>query len=74
MRNRVRELRGGRKLTQEAFGRQIDVSRQTVISIEAGKYSPSLELAIRIARLFETTVEEVFLLDDQEQTCQAHAE
>lgn len=64
MRNKVRELRENAGLTQETLGGQLQVSRQTVISIETGRYRPSLDLAIKIARMFDTTVEEVFLVDD----------
>lgn len=68
MRNKVRELREGRNLTQEALGREIGVSRQTVISIETGRWDPSLKLAIKISRAFDTTVEEVFTVDDPTET------
>ncbi len=67
IRNRVRELRTAAGYTsQEALADKLDVTRQTVLSIESGRYNPSLELAIRIARLFNTPVEEVFLVDDSE--------
>lgn len=59
--NRVREMRerhGG--MSQAALGEAIGVTRQTVIAIEQGRYSPSLESAFRIARLFGTGVEDVF--------------
>ena len=59
--NRVRELReqhGG--MSQAALGEAIGVTRQTVIAIEQGRYSPSLESAFRIARLFGVELEEVF--------------
>jgi putative transcriptional regulator len=64
MRNRVRELRENAGHTQESLGKQLEVSRQTVISIESSRYDPSLKLALKIARVFNTTVEEVFLVDD----------
>lgn len=63
MRNRLRELRSERDLSQGALGAALGVSRQTVNAIETGKYDPSLPLAIRLARYFATTVEDVFLLD-----------
>ena len=59
--NRVRELReqnGG--MSQSALAKEIGVTRQTVIAIEQGKYSPSLESAFRIARLFGVGLEDVF--------------
>ena len=64
MRNSVPELRAAVGLTQADLARQLDVSRQTVISIERGRYDPSLPLAFRIARLFGRTIEEVFHVDD----------
>lgn len=63
MRNTIRELREGR-FTQEELAEKLGISRQSVISIEGGRYKPSLELAMKIARFFESTVEEVFILDD----------
>ncbi|WP_137119620.1 helix-turn-helix transcriptional regulator [Segeticoccus rhizosphaerae] len=64
MQNRVRELRQSLGLSQAALGEHLDVSRQTVIAIETGRYDPSLKLALRIARQFDLTVEEIF--DDQQ--------
>lgn len=58
--NDVRELRTGAGLSQAALGAALGVSRQTVIAIETGRYDPSLPLAIRIARYFQRSVEEVF--------------
>jgi len=60
VRNDVRELRLAAGLSQAALGERLSVSRQTINAIEAGRYDPSLPLAIRMARYFETTVEEVF--------------
>lgn len=60
MNNNVRQLREEQGLSQAKLGEALGVSRQTVNSIETGKYDPSLPLAIRIARLFESTVEEIF--------------
>ncbi|HEY9217154.1 MAG TPA: helix-turn-helix transcriptional regulator [Phenylobacterium sp.] len=59
--NRVRELRERQgKMSQAALGEAIGVTRQTIIAIEQGRYSPSLESAFRIARLFGVGVEDVF--------------
>lgn len=66
MRNIVRELRDSLGLTQEEFGQEFRVSRQTVISIEVGRHTPSLALALNMAKFFGKTVEEVFFLDDAE--------
>ena len=60
MENDVRALRTERNLSQEDLARVVGVSRQTINSIEKERYSPSLPLAITLARFFETTVEEVF--------------
>ena len=60
MDNDVRSLREARGLTQAQLGAALGVSRQSVNSIEKGRYDPSLPLAIAIARYFETTVEEIF--------------
>ncbi len=60
MENRLRQLRAARDWTQVDLAERLDVSRQTVIAIEKGKYDPSLPLAFAIARLFGLTIEEVF--------------
>jgi putative transcriptional regulator len=65
MRNEVRSRRQALGLTQQELGDAVGVSRQTIISIEAGKYLPSLPLAFAIARYFETTVEEVWYVEDE---------
>ena len=61
MKNRVEQLRKEMGLSQEEFARALRVSRQTVSSIENGKYNPSLELAFQIADFFQKTIEELFL-------------
>jgi len=63
MRNEIRELRGTRGLTQAQLGEAMGVSRQTIIAIETERYTPSLPLAIALARYFELPVEEVFHAD-----------
>ena len=65
MKNRLEELRKARCMTQEELAEALEVSRQTVGSLENGRYNPSILLAFRIARLFETTIEEVFLYEEQ---------
>jgi putative transcriptional regulator len=65
MRNRVREQRTQRGLSQAELGAALGVSRQTVISIENGRYLPSLPLAFRIARFFDLTVDKMFDPDDE---------
>jgi putative transcriptional regulator len=60
VKNRVREMRTQRSLSQVDLAAALGVSRQTVISIETGRYSPSLPLAFEIARFFDSTVDEMF--------------
>lgn len=65
--NRVRELRQrGEGMTQQQLAETVGVSRQTIIAIESGRYSPSLEVALKIARAFEQPVEAVFSLAEAE--------
>ncbi len=63
MENRVEEMRKKLGVNQEAFARAIKVSRQTVSSIENGKYNPSLELAFVIADFFGKSIEEIFIYE-----------
>jgi putative transcriptional regulator len=62
MNNRVRELRKNHRWTQEQFGDLLEVSRQTINSIENGRFDPGLTLALKIAKLFEESVEDIFVL------------
>lgn len=66
MRNDVRALRLAKDLSQGDLATVLDVSRQTVNAIETGRYSPSLPLAIKLARFFGTSVEEVFHVDEDD--------
>jgi putative transcriptional regulator len=63
MRNRLRVLRAERRWSQEALGRAAGVSRQTINSIEKGKYDPSLSLAFRLAETFGCRIEDIFTPD-----------
>lgn len=65
MRNRVRELRTKAGLTQEELGDRAGVSRQTIISIEGGRYDPSLSLALNLSKLLDRSVEELFLPEEE---------
>jgi putative transcriptional regulator len=67
MRNKLKVLRATHDLTQEQLADKIGVSRQTVIAIESNKYLPSLGLAFKLAKLFETKVEEIFIYDEKEE-------
>ena len=64
MKNRITELRTERGWTQAGLAQRISVSRQTINAIETGKFDPSLPVAFRLAKLFNLTIEELFL-DDQ---------
>ncbi len=64
MRNEIRRLREQAGLSQGALGAELGVSRQTVNSLETGRYDPSLPLAFALARYFGTTIEEIFHVDD----------
>lgn len=66
MKNRLRVLRAERKWSQAELADRLGVSRQTINALEIEKYDPSLPLAYKIARLFETTIEEIFI-DERDQ-------
>jgi putative transcriptional regulator len=68
MRNRLTVLRAERGWTQADLAQKLDVSRQTIVSIEKGKYDPSLPLAFRIAALFGQSIEDIFDPDDLRST------
>jgi putative transcriptional regulator len=64
--NKIRELRFfNAEMTQQELAKKVGITRQTIIAMEKGKYSPSLELAFRIARTFNLTVEDVFSFDEE---------
>ena len=60
IRNQIRELRASRNMTQQELADKVGVTRQTVIAIEQGRYSPSLEMAFQIARVFGVALDDVF--------------
>ena len=64
MLNEVQKFRKGLKITQEELAKKVGVTRQTIISIEQGKYIASLSLALKIAKVFDTTVEDIFTLEE----------
>ena len=66
MTNRLKELRATKGWSQAEMADQLNVSRQTVSSLEKGRYDPSLPLAFRIAALFDTTIETVFTPTEEE--------
>ncbi len=65
LRNHLRRLRFDRdEMTQQQLADAVGVTRQTIVAIEKGNYSPSLELAFRIARVFHSTIEDVFYIEE----------
>ena len=64
--NRLAEIRRARGITQEELADVLEVSRQTISSIENGRYNPSIVLAFRIARYFRMTIEEIFIYHEGE--------
>jgi putative transcriptional regulator len=65
MKAKLKVFRAMRDLTQDALAREIGVTRQTVIAIERGKYNPSLELAFKIARYFDVSIEDIFIYESE---------
>lgn len=63
MQNLIKVERAKKEITQEALAQAVGVSRQTIISIESGKYVPSTILALKIARYFNTNIETIFILE-----------
>ena len=66
MKNRIAELRKARRISQAELADAVDVTRQTIISLENGRYNASLLLAHRIARYFDRTIEDIFLFEEEE--------
>ena len=63
--NKIKELRKSKGYRQEDLAEALNVSRQTIIAIENNKYNPTLELAMKLARYLNTTIEELFELEDE---------
>jgi putative transcriptional regulator len=66
MKNRLEELRIQNGLTQQDLADRVEVSRQTIISLENGRYNPSILLAFRLARQFKLQIEDIFLYSEDE--------
>ena len=64
MKNRIEDIRKEKGIRQEDFAKAMGVSRQTISSLENGRYNPSILLAYKIAKYFEMTIEDVFLFED----------
>ena len=65
MKNRIESIRKEKGIRQEELARDLGVSRQTISSLETGRYNPSIFLAYKIARYFGMTIEEVFVFEEE---------
>ncbi len=65
MENKIKELRKQNKITQDELAKAVDVTRQTIISLENGKYNASLQLAHKIAKYFGVMIEDLFLFEEE---------
>lgn len=66
MKNRIEQIRKDRGIRQDDFAKLMGVSRQTISSLETGRYNPSIFLAYKIAKYFGMTIEEVFIFNEEE--------
>lgn len=66
MKNRIEAIRKERGIRQDEFAKILGVSRQTISSLETGRYNPSIFLAYKIAKYFGMTIEDVFIFDEEE--------
>ena len=66
MKNRIEEIRKARGVNQEELAKALGVSRQTISSLENGRYNPSVELAYKLSKYFGMTIEEVFIFEEVE--------
>lgn len=67
MKNRLEELRNQRGIKQDELAAALRVSRQTISSLENGRYNPSIQLAFKLARYFGLTVEDIFIYEEEEE-------
>ena len=66
MKNKIEAIRKARGIRQDEFARHMGVSRQTISSLETGRYNPSIMLAYKIAKFFDMTIEEVFIFEEDD--------
>ena len=66
MKNRIEEIRKERGIKQDDFAKSMGVSRQTISSLENGRYNPSIMLAYKIAKYFNMTIEDIFIFEEEE--------
>ena len=67
MKNRIEQIRKERGILQDEFAKSLGVSRQTISSLENGRYNPSILLAYKIAKFFDMTIEEIFVFEEEQQ-------
>ncbi len=67
MQTRIQELRKARRITQNELADAVNVTRQTIISLENGKYNASLILAHKLAQFFEVAIEDIFIFDEEDE-------
>jgi putative transcriptional regulator len=65
MKNKIKELRAERRMTQDQLAARLDVTRQTIISLERERYNPSINLAFKIARVFQCSIEDIFIYEEE---------
>ncbi len=65
MKNNLEEIRKERGIRQEDLARELEVSRQTISSLEKGRYNPSIQLAFKIAKFFSMSIEEIFIYEEE---------
>ncbi len=65
MNNKIKDFRKNMKITQDDLARAVDVTRQTIISLESGKYDASLKLAHRLAAFFDVAIEDLFIFEEE---------
>ena len=66
MKNRISELRKARSMTQQDLADRLGVTRQTIISLEGGRYNPSIMLAFKLARAFDLHIEDIFIYEEDD--------
>ena len=66
MRTRIKEFRAKYNMTQEELAKKVGVRRETIVFLEKGKYNPSLKLAYKVAKALNTTIEKLFIFDEDE--------
>lgn len=66
LKNKIKELREQFDLTQQALAEKVEVSRQTIISLENGRYNPSIFLAYKISKVFNLSIEVVFIFEEED--------